>query len=121
MNPECVNEAEVQVTETKKLFPAQVATMFTAEYEAAKEGRDQERTEVISAKKTSVKADPHVHVQAETISAKGYQKQARSKSILDNQGKNRVPSGVDFSARQRVESDSNPTRADSIKAKKSRP
>ncbi|RDX70067.1 hypothetical protein CR513_50732, partial [Mucuna pruriens] len=94
--------------------------MFIAEYESAKEGQDQERTEVISAKKTSVKADPNVHVQAETILAKGDQKQARVKSISDNQGKNRLPSGSDFSSRQRVESDSNPTRVDSIQAKRSR-
>ncbi|RDX75000.1 hypothetical protein CR513_45176, partial [Mucuna pruriens] len=35
-NPECSNKAGVQVVETKKLFPAQVATMFTTEYESAK-------------------------------------------------------------------------------------
>ncbi|RDY10015.1 hypothetical protein CR513_05521, partial [Mucuna pruriens] len=59
-----------QVTETKKPLTAQVATMFTLEYELAKGSRDQERTEVISTKKTSAKADPHEHVQAETILAK---------------------------------------------------
>ncbi|RDX86083.1 hypothetical protein CR513_32630, partial [Mucuna pruriens] len=101
---------KVQVAKTKKLFPAQVATMFTAEYESTKEGRVQERTEVILIKKTSVKADPHVHVQVETISAKEDQKQARAKSISVNQGKNRIPSRSDFSTKPRVEFDSRPTR-----------
>ncbi|RDX94146.1 hypothetical protein CR513_23502, partial [Mucuna pruriens] len=57
-NPEYSIEAEVQVAETK-LLSTQLATIFTAEYESAKGSRDQERTEVISAKKTTVKADWH--------------------------------------------------------------
>ncbi|RDY12401.1 hypothetical protein CR513_02817, partial [Mucuna pruriens] len=68
-----------------------------------------------------VKADPHVHVHAETISTKEDQKQARAESILANHGKNHVPSRSDLSAKQRVESDYNPTKFDSIPAKKSRP
>ncbi|RDX98276.1 hypothetical protein CR513_18821, partial [Mucuna pruriens] len=99
-NPECVNKEEVQVTETKKLFPTQVATIFTAKYEPTKEGQDRERAKVILAKKTSVKVDPHVPVQAESISAKEDQ--------------------FDFSAKQRVKYDSNPIRIDSIPAKRSR-
>ncbi|RDY13723.1 hypothetical protein CR513_01318, partial [Mucuna pruriens] len=35
---ECSNNANVQVAETKKLFPGQVATMFMVEYELAKGG-----------------------------------------------------------------------------------
>ncbi|RDX87924.1 hypothetical protein CR513_30536, partial [Mucuna pruriens] len=58
-NPECSIEVEVQVDETKKLLSAQLATIFTAEYESAKGSRDRERIEVISAKKTTVKADLH--------------------------------------------------------------
>ncbi|RDX86663.1 hypothetical protein CR513_31981, partial [Mucuna pruriens] len=95
--------------------------MFTTEYEPAKEGRNQERTEVISTKKTSVKTDSHVHVQVETISTKEDQKQARAESISNNQGKNRIPSRFDLSAKQRAESNSNLTRADYISAKRSRP
>ncbi|RDX86997.1 hypothetical protein CR513_31602, partial [Mucuna pruriens] len=49
------------------------------------------------------------------------QKQANAESISDNQGKNCIPSRFDFNARQRVESDSNPTRDDSIQAKRSQP
>ncbi|RDX99935.1 Retrovirus-related Pol polyprotein, partial [Mucuna pruriens] len=70
---------------------------------------------------TSVKADPHEHVQAKTILAKEDQKQVRVESISSNQGKNRVPSRSDFSAKQGAESDINLTRADSILAKRSRP
>ncbi|RDX87926.1 hypothetical protein CR513_30538, partial [Mucuna pruriens] len=44
-------EAKVQVVETKKLLSAQLATIFTAEYESAKGSQDRERTKVISAKK----------------------------------------------------------------------
>ncbi|RDX68938.1 Retrovirus-related Pol polyprotein from transposon 17.6, partial [Mucuna pruriens] len=43
----------------------------------------------------------------------------KAKSILANQGKNHVPSGSVFSAKQGAESNSNPTRADSIPAKRS--
>ncbi|RDX66413.1 Retrovirus-related Pol polyprotein from transposon 17.6, partial [Mucuna pruriens] len=121
-NPECSNKAEVQVAKTKKPFIVQGATMFTTEYESAKGGQDRERTEVNSAKKTSVKADPHVHMQVETISANEDQKQARAKSISDNQGKNRIPSGSDFSStKQSAESNSNLTRVDSIPATRSWP
>ncbi|RDX82742.1 hypothetical protein CR513_36427, partial [Mucuna pruriens] len=58
-NPKCSNKAKAQVAETGRLFPTQVATIFTIEYELAKRSRDREKTEVISAKKTGVKADPH--------------------------------------------------------------
>ncbi|RDY10001.1 hypothetical protein CR513_05530, partial [Mucuna pruriens] len=61
-NLECSNNVEVQVVETEELFISQVATMFTTEYESAKRGRDQRRTEVISTKKTMVKANPHVEI-----------------------------------------------------------
>ncbi|RDX68936.1 hypothetical protein CR513_52020, partial [Mucuna pruriens] len=69
-NLEYFIEAEVQVAKTKKLLSAQLETIFTTEYELAKGSRDQERTEVISAKKTIVKADRHVQMHAETIPAK---------------------------------------------------
>ncbi|RDY03886.1 hypothetical protein CR513_12464, partial [Mucuna pruriens] len=49
-NPECSNK----VVKTKKPSTAQVATMFASDYESAKGSRDQERIEVISAKKTKV-------------------------------------------------------------------
>ncbi|RDX66462.1 hypothetical protein CR513_54766, partial [Mucuna pruriens] len=114
-NSEYSIEAEVQVAETKKLFSAQLATIFTTEYESAKVSRDRERTEVISAKKTMVKADLHVQTHDETIPAKEDQKQARAVFISDN----KVLSGSDFKAKQRAESDSNPTRTNSIK--RSRP
>ncbi|RDY05749.1 hypothetical protein CR513_10387, partial [Mucuna pruriens] len=58
-NPGCSRNAEVQVVETKELLTAQVATMFTTEYELAKENQDREGTEVISAKNSIVKADLH--------------------------------------------------------------
>ncbi|RDX74841.1 hypothetical protein CR513_45358, partial [Mucuna pruriens] len=48
-NPECVNRAEVKVAETKKPFSAQLATIFTAETESTKRGRDEEKTGVNSA------------------------------------------------------------------------
>ncbi|RDY12019.1 hypothetical protein CR513_03255, partial [Mucuna pruriens] len=85
-NQECANKEEVQVAETKKPVTAQVATMFTTEGKSAKRSRDQEGTKVISAKKTSVKADLHEHVHVENISTKKDQKQAKAKSISDNQG-----------------------------------
>ncbi|RDX65452.1 hypothetical protein CR513_55888, partial [Mucuna pruriens] len=120
-NPECSNKAEVQVVETKKPFTTQVATMFTSEYESNKGSRDQKRTKVISAKKTSFKANPNVHVQAETISAKEDQKQVRAEFISANQGKDHIPSGSDFSAKQGAEFDSNSTRVNFISVKRSRP
>ncbi|RDX91889.1 hypothetical protein CR513_26055, partial [Mucuna pruriens] len=88
--------------------------MFTTEYESAKRGQNQRRTEVISTKKTMVKADFHVQVHVETISAKEDQKQAKVESILDNQGENHVPSGFDFKAKQIAESDSYPIRTNPI-------
>ncbi|RDX91937.1 hypothetical protein CR513_26005, partial [Mucuna pruriens] len=91
-NLECSIEAEVQVAEIEKLFLAQLATIFTTKDELAKESRDRERIEVISAKKTMVKANLHVEMHAETISAKKDQKQARAAFILDNN----VPSVSDL-------------------------
>ncbi|RDX77378.1 hypothetical protein CR513_42517, partial [Mucuna pruriens] len=117
-NPECSNKAGIQVVETKKLFPAQVATIFTAKYESAKGGRDREKTEVNSAKKTSVEVDPFLHIQAETISANEDQKQVRAKSVLDNQVQNCIPSRSNSCARLSAESNS---KADSISANRSRP
>ncbi|RDX91651.1 hypothetical protein CR513_26334, partial [Mucuna pruriens] len=114
-NPEYSIKEEVQVVKTKKLLSAQLATIFTAEYESAKGSRDQERTEVILAKKIKVKADRHVQTHAETIPAKEDQKQARAVFISDN----KVPSGSAFKAKQRAESNSNLTRTNSIK--RSRP
>ncbi|RDY05205.1 hypothetical protein CR513_10989, partial [Mucuna pruriens] len=110
-----------RLSRPKKPVTTQVATMFTAEYESAKRSQDREGTEVISAKKTMVKADPHVQVHAETILAKEDQKQAKAISILDNQGENRAPSRSDFSETQGVESASKSTRANSTQAKRSRP
>ncbi|RDX72962.1 hypothetical protein CR513_47485, partial [Mucuna pruriens] len=101
--------------ELLELFSTQLATIFTAEYESAKGSRDRERIEVISAKTTTVKVDLHIQMHVETISAKEDQKQARALFILDN----KVPFGSDFKAKQRAESDSNPTRTNSIK--RSRP
>ncbi|RDX77655.1 hypothetical protein CR513_42177, partial [Mucuna pruriens] len=82
-NLECFIEAEVQVAETKNLFSTQLATIFTAEDESAKGSRDQERTEVISAEKITVKVDLYIQIHAETISAKEDQKQAEAESISD--------------------------------------
>ncbi|RDY05466.1 hypothetical protein CR513_10702, partial [Mucuna pruriens] len=76
--------------------------MFTIEYESTKRSQDQEGTEVISAERTSVKADLHEHVQAEIISAKEDQKQARAESILAKQGKNHVPFESDFSPKAEI-------------------
>ncbi|RDX78332.1 hypothetical protein CR513_41403, partial [Mucuna pruriens] len=85
---------------------AKLATTFTVEDELAKGSRDQERTEVILSKKTTVKADDlHVQVHAETISAKEDQKQTKAESISDVQGKECIPSGSDFRTEQRVEYD----------------
>ncbi|RDX74998.1 Retrovirus-related Pol polyprotein from transposon 17.6, partial [Mucuna pruriens] len=78
-------------------------------------------TEVNSAKKTSVEADPLLHIQAETISANDHQKQARAESISNNQVRNRVPSGSDSSIRQSVMSDSIPMKVDSITVNRSWP
>ncbi|RDX75908.1 hypothetical protein CR513_44161, partial [Mucuna pruriens] len=118
-NPECSIEAEVQVAETKKLLLAQLAAIFTAEYESAKGSRDRERTEVISAKKTTVKADLHVQTHAETISTKEDQKQTEAESISDIQGEDCIPSGSDFRIEQRAESDFHLTRTKS--RRRSRP
>ncbi|RDY07587.1 hypothetical protein CR513_08282, partial [Mucuna pruriens] len=118
---ECSNNAEVQVAETKKLFSAQVAMMFTTEYESAKRRHDREKIEVNMVKKTSVEVDLIVHTRAETNSANKDQKQARAKSISDNQVQNHVPSGFDSSVRKNTEFDPNPTRADSISVNRSRP
>ncbi|RDX93865.1 hypothetical protein CR513_23816, partial [Mucuna pruriens] len=79
--------------------------MFTTEYESAKESRDRERTEVISAKKTTVKADLHVQMHGEIKSAKEEQKQAETEFISDNHGENCIPSKSDLKAKQRAESD----------------
>ncbi|RDX98628.1 hypothetical protein CR513_18417, partial [Mucuna pruriens] len=98
-NPECSTNAEVKVAETKEPFTTQVATMFTTEYESAKENRDRERIEVISSKKSIVKADLHVQMHVKTISAKEDQKQAKAESISNNQGKNCIPSISDFKAK----------------------
>ncbi|RDX86390.1 hypothetical protein CR513_32287, partial [Mucuna pruriens] len=87
-----------------------LATIFTAEDKSAKGSRDQERTKVISAKKTIFKADLHVQTDAETNSAKEDQKQAEAESISDVQGKNCIPSGSDFKAEQRAEFDFHLTR-----------
>ncbi|RDX78081.1 hypothetical protein CR513_41698, partial [Mucuna pruriens] len=46
---------------------------------------------------------------------------SEAESISDNQCKNHVPSGSDFSAKQRAESDPNQTRGNSISAKRIRP
>ncbi|RDX94167.1 hypothetical protein CR513_23481, partial [Mucuna pruriens] len=56
-NPECSNKAKIQVVETEKLLPAQVATLFTIEHELAKGSRDRKRIEIILAKKTRAKSD----------------------------------------------------------------
>ncbi|RDX89400.1 hypothetical protein CR513_28869, partial [Mucuna pruriens] len=66
----CSIEVEVQVAETENLFSTQLENIFTIEDELAKGNRDQERTEAISAKNTTVKTDLHVQMHAETISAK---------------------------------------------------
>ncbi|RDX72186.1 hypothetical protein CR513_48361, partial [Mucuna pruriens] len=118
---EYADKAEVQVAETKKSVTTHVATMLIAEYESAKRTRDQEGTEVISAKKTSVKASLHEQVQAEIISAKEDQTQARVESISAKQGKNLVPSRSGFSATQGAESTSKLTLTNSTQAKRSRP
>ncbi|RDX85321.1 hypothetical protein CR513_33509, partial [Mucuna pruriens] len=80
-NLECLNKVDVQVTETKMLFPAEVATMFRTEYESTRGGQDRENN---SAKKTSVEADPPCHIQAKTISSSEDQKQARAESVSNN-------------------------------------
>ncbi|RDX64436.1 hypothetical protein CR513_57008, partial [Mucuna pruriens] len=54
------------------------------------------------------------NAKVQTISAKEDQKQAKAESISNNQDENRVPSGSDFRAEQRAESDSHPTRIDLI-------
>ncbi|RDX86076.1 hypothetical protein CR513_32634, partial [Mucuna pruriens] len=95
--------------------------MFTAKYESAKGGQDRERTKVNSTIKTSVKADIAMRAQAEIILARKDQKQARVESISVNQGKNRVSSRSNSSARRSARSDSNPTIAKSIPTKRSRP
>ncbi|RDX75727.1 hypothetical protein CR513_44366, partial [Mucuna pruriens] len=111
---ECSTNAEVHVSKTKKLFPAQVATMFTTKYESAKSGRGQEEAEVNLTKKTSVKTDLIMHTRAESNSASEDQKQARAKSVSDIQVQNHVPSRSDSSTRKNAESDSNPTKSKSI-------
>ncbi|RDX64603.1 hypothetical protein CR513_56820, partial [Mucuna pruriens] len=98
------NNAEVQVAETKKLFPTQVATMFTTKYESSKGGRGQEKAEVNSARKTSVLVDPIVHTRAYQVgnSASEDRKQARV-------------------YKKNAESNSNLTRAYSSPVNRSRP
>ncbi|RDX76342.1 hypothetical protein CR513_43670, partial [Mucuna pruriens] len=95
-NLECSIEAEVQVAEIKKLFSTQLETIFMVEDESAKGSRDRERIEVISAEKTTVKADLHVQLHAETTPAKEDWEQANAESISDNQGENYIPSESDF-------------------------
>ncbi|RDX93011.1 hypothetical protein CR513_24792, partial [Mucuna pruriens] len=114
-------QCRVQVSETKKLFSAQVAMMFTTEYESPKRGRDREKIKVNTVKKTSVEVGLIVHTRAETNLANKDQKQARAKSVSDDRVQNHVPSGSNSSARKNTESDPNPTRADSISVNKSRP
>ncbi|RDY01784.1 hypothetical protein CR513_14845, partial [Mucuna pruriens] len=116
-DPECSNNTKVQVVETKKLFPTQVATMFTKEYDSAKRSRGQEKTKVNPATKTSVEADLIEHTRAESNSTSKDQKQARVESILDNQVHNHVPFIFDSSTRKNVESNFNLARANSSPAK----
>ncbi|RDY03758.1 hypothetical protein CR513_12619, partial [Mucuna pruriens] len=93
-NPECPNKAEVQVTETKKPLTTQVETMFIVEYESAKRSQDQEGTEVISAKKTSVKADLHEHCKPRSSRPK--KTKSKLKPCLSHPNKERTAFHLDL-------------------------
>ncbi|RDY01865.1 Retrovirus-related Pol polyprotein, partial [Mucuna pruriens] len=65
-NPECSESEEAEVAETNQYLFAQLATIFSAEAESAREGRVKEDVKVNSAKESKIKADKL----AETVSAK---------------------------------------------------
>ncbi|RDX87720.1 hypothetical protein CR513_30764, partial [Mucuna pruriens] len=102
------DEAEVKVTETKKSFPTQLATIFTTEIKSANEGRVKEEIKVNSAKKSNRKAN----TLAEIISTNEDQTQARVEI--------NVPPGSDSKAAQEVKVDSNPTRIETTESSRSK-
>ncbi|RDY13883.1 hypothetical protein CR513_01132, partial [Mucuna pruriens] len=56
-NLEYINNAEVEVVETKRPFLAQLATIFTIEIKSAKEGQVKEKKKINSVKKSNDKAN----------------------------------------------------------------
>ncbi|RDX94083.1 Retrovirus-related Pol polyprotein, partial [Mucuna pruriens] len=87
----------VKVAETKKLIPAQLATIFTAEVKSAKEGRVNARSKVNSADESNT--------QAETISASKDQTQPKKLIVLP---------GSETETAQAVKADLNPPRTETI-------
>ncbi|RDY10528.1 hypothetical protein CR513_04937, partial [Mucuna pruriens] len=98
---ESENSAEVKVAETRKLIPAQLATIFTAEVKSAKEGRVNARSKVNSAEESNTQAD----TLAETISAS--KDQTRAEKLI-------APPGSETKAAKEVKADRNLTRAETI-------
>ncbi|RDX70780.1 hypothetical protein CR513_49934, partial [Mucuna pruriens] len=97
---ECTNDAEIKVAEAEKSSIAQLATIFMAKIESAREGRVKEEIKVNSAKESNSTAD----TLAETVSAKEDQTQA---GIEIN-----VPYGSDSKGVLGANANSNPTRTE---------
>ncbi|RDX86797.1 hypothetical protein CR513_31828, partial [Mucuna pruriens] len=100
----CTNDAEIKVAEAEKSSIAQLATIFKAKIESAREGRVKEEIKVNSAEESNSK----VNTLAETISANEDQTHA---GIEIN-----VPSGSDSKEAQEANADSNPIRTEVTKS-----
>ncbi|RDX95538.1 Retrovirus-related Pol polyprotein, partial [Mucuna pruriens] len=98
---ESTNNAEVKVAETRKLIPAQLATIFTAEVKSAEEGRVNARIKVNSVEESNMKAD----TLAKTISAS--KDQTQTEKLI-------APPGSESEAAHEVKADLNPTRPETI-------
>ncbi|RDY00128.1 hypothetical protein CR513_16726, partial [Mucuna pruriens] len=137
-NPECSRSEGAEVANTKQPLFAQLATIFSAEAESAKQGRDSEcthdveikvaetekssiaqiatifTTKIESAKRSRVKKEIKVNsVEESNIKAN---KLAETASAIEDQTQAEVeftvPSGSDSEKAQEVNADSNPTRTE---------
>ncbi|RDX92572.1 Retrovirus-related Pol polyprotein, partial [Mucuna pruriens] len=97
---ERTNNAEVEVAETKKSFPAQLVTIFTTKPKSANEGRVKEEPKVNSAERSNSKADTLVEVMVAN--------EDRTQTGVEID----APPGSDSEAAQEVKADSNPTRTE---------
>ncbi|RDX84276.1 hypothetical protein CR513_34694, partial [Mucuna pruriens] len=101
---ECTNNAEVEVAKTKKSFPAQLATIFTAEPKSANEGRVKEETKLNSAERSNSKAGTLAEVMAAN------EDQTQTEVEIN------APPGSNSEAAQEVKAISNLTRTKAIES-----
>ncbi|RDX94182.1 hypothetical protein CR513_23463, partial [Mucuna pruriens] len=105
-DPECSNNVDVQVAETKKQLLMQVGATFITEYESANIARRPKDGQSRLANDNSGSED---------------RKQSEAESVSNSKVQNLFPSGSDFNLIQNVESDLNLTRAGSNPTNMSRP